>query len=202
MNELANENQRRGAAGFDGQQPTPEVSDALTQLLQQQIRRWPLASLGTAIVGGYLLGRHETTPAAARNVRMMRATGWMTPGIVQTASTMGVQTSSEHDRGTGAPVVGGQDTIQHSSGSASSPGHRQARDTAVEHQGRVPSQAPNASFASGAGSGATGFDSPPIASSYLSNTDVGGPDQGQPYFPPGGAPDRERSGQEQGGDHP
>ena len=63
----------------------------------------------------------------------------------------------------------------------------------------VTSEAPNASFASGAGEAALGFDSPPITSSYLSNTDVDGPDQGRPYFPPGGAPDRDRDGSEEGG---
>jgi hypothetical protein len=71
----------------------------------------------------------------------------------------------------------------------------------IERQGLALSEAPNASFASGAGSGSAGFDSSPFASSYLSNTDVGGPEQGEPYFPPGGAPDRDRSGPEQGGEH-
>jgi hypothetical protein len=71
----------------------------------------------------------------------------------------------------------------------------------IERQGLTPSEAPNASFASGAGSGSAGFDSSPFASTYLSNTDIGGPEQGEPYFPPGGAPDGERSGPEQGGEH-
>jgi hypothetical protein len=76
-----------------------------------------------------------------------------------------------------------------------------AGDGTLERQGLAPSEAPNASFASGAGSGSAGFDSSPFASTYLSNTDMGGPEQGEPYFPPGGAPDRDRSGPEQGGEH-
>ena len=69
-------------------------------------------------------------------------------------------------------------------------------------KGKTPSTAPNTSMETGAGEGATGFDSPAVTSSYLPNTEVGGPELGEPYFPPGGAPQLERSGQEQGGSHP
>jgi hypothetical protein len=186
MNERLNYNQPASAAILDGQQRRPQISDELSQVLQQQIRRWPLATFGAAIVAGYLLGRRETVPSAKHAARGMQATSWMTLGSAQMGSTSG--------------VIDGQDTMRHAFGSAGNTGKEQASDTMAEHQGRVPSQAPNASFDSGAGSGTTGFDSPPVTSSYLSNTDVGGPDQGRPYFPPGGAPDRDRSGPEQGGD--
>jgi len=106
--------------------------------------------------------------------------------------------SAKRDRGTRVPAVDGQGTLWDDPDADGSAGQRQASDATAERQGRVPSQAPNASFAAGAG--ATGFDSPPITSSYLSNTDVGGPEEGRPYFPPGGAPDHDRSGPEQGGD--
>jgi hypothetical protein len=132
-------------------QRRPQTSTGLIHVLQQQIRRWPLATCGAAIVAAYLLGRRQARPAAA---------------------------------GKASSLPASQDTMRH----------------APEHHGLVRSEAPNASFASGAGSGALGFDSPAITSSYLSNTDVGGPDQGEPYFPPGGAPDRDRSGPEQGED--
>jgi hypothetical protein len=197
MNERANDNQRTRAAGLDGRQRIPQASDELTYVLEQQIRRWPLATVGAAIVAGYLLGRHDTSPAA-RNARNMRASAWITSANTQSGGAIAGQYGPEQNHGRRVPVADAQDTIWHASGSASS---SQASDTTVERQGPVLSEAPNASFDSGAGSGTTGFDSPPIASSYLSNTDVGGPDEGRPYFPPGGAPDRDRSGQEQGGDH-
>jgi hypothetical protein len=132
-------------------QRRPQISNGLIHVLQQQIRRWPLATCGAAIVAAYLLGRRQSRPVAA---------------------------------GKASSLPASQDTMRGS----------------PEHHGLVRSEAPNASFASGAGSGALGFDSPAITSNYLSNTDVGGPDQGRPYFPPGGAPDRDRSGPEQGGD--
>ncbi|HEU5098858.1 MAG TPA: hypothetical protein VFU22_07565 [Roseiflexaceae bacterium] len=170
---------RRGPAGLDGQQRMPQAPDELSRLLQQQVRRWPLATLGAAIVAGYLVGWRETTPTAIAASRSRRASGWMGQAIAQP----------------------GQHVIPRASAAAGSQGQRYADDSADAQRGRAPSQAPNASFAAGAGSGATGFDSPPVASSYLSNVDVGGPEQGQPYFPPGGAPDRDRGGQEQGRGH-
>src|SRR5690242_1742918 len=69
-------------------------------------------------------------------------------------------------------------------------------------KGKTPSTAPNTSMETGAGEGATGFDSPEVTSSYLPNTEVGGPKLGEPYFPPGGAPELEREGNEQGGPYP
>ena len=61
-------------------------------------------------------------------------------------------------------------------------------------EGLTPSTASNASFETGAGDETTGFDSPAVASHYLSNADgVGQSEQGEPYYPPGGGPERERS---------
>jgi len=196
MNEPGNNSQRSRTALRDGRQRTPQAYAELNQTLRQQIRRWPLATIGAAIVAGYLVGRRETI--AARNSGSIPASDWMASGNTQTSNTRGSQNSAERARSAHVPVVDGQDTLWYVSDSDGSPGQRQARDSTLEHQGRVPSEAPNASFA--AGSGATGFDSPPITSSYLSNIDVGGPEEGQPYFPPGGAPDRDRSGPEQGDD--
>lgn len=50
----------------------------------------------------------------------------------------------------------------------------------------TPSDAPNASFETGTGDEATGFDSPPVASSTLSNPeyDAGGSEEAQSDEPP------------------
>lgn len=67
-------------------------------------------------------------------------------------------------------------------------------DGAGASQGLTPSTASNASFETGAGDATTGFDSPAETSSYLSNADgVAQSEQGEPYYPPGGGPERERS---------
>ena len=75
----------------------------------------------------------------------------------------------------------------------------QSSESQDRTKGKTPSTAPNNSDA---GEKALGFDSPAVTSSDLPNTDVGGPELGKPYFPPGGAPELERRGREQGGPHP
>lgn len=62
-------------------------------------------------------------------------------------------------------------------------------DTSPEQGGRQRSTAPDASFSTGAGEGALGYDSPPIGSQTLGNTDVEGVHHADPIFPPGGPPD-------------
>ncbi len=60
-------------------------------------------------------------------------------------------------------------------------------------ESQMPSTAPNTSFATGAGAETTGFDSPPVTSSYLSNADVDVQSgQGEPIYPPGGGPEPRR----------
>jgi hypothetical protein len=56
-------------------------------------------------------------------------------------------------------------------------------------RGRQITTATDASWRTGAGTQALGFDSPPITSSYLSNPEVAGVEHAGPYYPPGGAPD-------------
>jgi hypothetical protein len=77
--------------------------------------------------------------------------------------------TSDHERG---PSTGGED--QRSIG------------------GKTPSTASNASFDNGAGDAVTGFDSPPVTSSQLGNTDVdvqSATDDADLNYPPGGGPD-------------
>lgn len=59
----------------------------------------------------------------------------------------------------------------------------------AEYGGKQRSTAPDTSFATGAGQGTVGYDSPPVGSQTLGNTDVQGPEHADPYFPPGGPPD-------------
>jgi hypothetical protein len=58
--------------------------------------------------------------------------------------------------------------------------------------GKTPSTAPNNSFGTGAGDETTGFDSPPVTSSQLGNTDVdvqsGTDGDDDLNYPPGGGP--------------
>ena len=61
-------------------------------------------------------------------------------------------------------------------------------DTKQRADGKTPSTAPNASFETGAGEGAIGYDSPPAESqtTQLSNPEVKGDDHHlTPYYPPG-----------------
>ncbi len=58
-----------------------------------------------------------------------------------------------------------------------------------EFGGRQRSTAPNTSFGTGAGEGAVGYDSPPVGSQWLGNTEVAGVEHADPYFPPGGPAD-------------
>lgn len=66
--------------------------------------------------------------------------------------------------------------------------------------GRQPSSAVGASFETGAGEGAIGYDSPPVTSYQQGNSEVTDSEQADnqhaadPYYPPGGgiAPERER----------
>lgn len=59
--------------------------------------------------------------------------------------------------------------------------------------GLTPTTAPDASFETGAGPGTTGFDSPAVTSSYLSDADVDAQSvEGQLYYPPGGGPEGAR----------
>lgn len=58
--------------------------------------------------------------------------------------------------------------------------------------GKTPSTAPNNSFDTGAGDDLTGFDSPPVTSSQLGNSDVdaqSSTDNTDLNYPPGGGPD-------------
>jgi hypothetical protein len=57
-----------------------------------------------------------------------------------------------------------------------------------EFGGKTPSTAPNTSWETGAGEGATGFDVPATGSIALSNPEVDGPAHAEPYYPPGGDP--------------
>ena len=56
-------------------------------------------------------------------------------------------------------------------------------------KGKQRSESPNSSFETGAGGGSTGYDSPPITSSQLSNPEVKGVEHDDPIYAPGGAPD-------------
>jgi hypothetical protein len=107
---------------------------------------------------------------------------------VQAHSTPAEQIGAEREH-----AVTEQGTLPQPAGAIGGADQRQTSNPTDAHPGRTPSDAPNASFAAGAGPDATGFDSPPITSSTLSDADVAGPEQGQAYFPPGGAPDRKRS---------
>ena len=58
--------------------------------------------------------------------------------------------------------------------------------------GKTPSTAPNNAFGTGAGDDLTGFDSPPVTSSQLGNTDVdeqSATENTDLNYPPGGGPD-------------
>jgi hypothetical protein len=67
---------------------------------------------------------------------------------------------------------------------------RAGRQTAtLSLSGRQLTTATDSSWSTGAGIQALGFDSPPIASSYLSNPEVAGVEHAQPYYPPGSLPD-------------
>ena len=68
-----------------------------------------------------------------------------------------------------------------------------------EFGGKQASTAPNNSFSTGAGEGAIGYDSDPVGSQWLGNTEVAGPAHADPYFPPGGAPDADTSNAETNG---
>jgi hypothetical protein len=63
------------------------------------------------------------------------------------------------------------------------------RDTGGDFGGTQTSSAPNASFGTGAGTGAVGYDSPPEQGGSVSieNTRVEGTAHLDPYYPPGGA---------------
>jgi hypothetical protein len=58
--------------------------------------------------------------------------------------------------------------------------------------GKQTSSATNTSFETGAGVGATGYDSPPTGSVNLGNTEVEGPTHAEPYYPPGGGVEPKR----------
>ncbi len=62
-----------------------------------------------------------------------------------------------------------------------------------EFGGKQTSSATNASFATGAGEGAVGYDSPPVGSQWLGNTEVDGAEHADPYFAPGGPADADTS---------
>ena len=70
---------------------------------------------------------------------------------------------------------------------------KQYSETSPEHEqnqgegGLTPSSAVNTSMETGAGEGATGFDSPAEGSQWLSNPEVGGP--ATPIYPPDGPAD-------------
>lgn len=71
-------------------------------------------------------------------------------------------------------------------GSMSGDKHREATG------GKTPSTAPNNAFEMEAGNEPTGFDSPPVTSSQLGNTDVdaqSSTDTADLNYPPGGGPD-------------
>ena len=60
-------------------------------------------------------------------------------------------------------------------------------ETKPRADGKTPSTAQNASFETGAGEGAVGYDSPPAESqsTHLSNPEVSGVHHLDPYYPPG-----------------
>jgi hypothetical protein len=60
-------------------------------------------------------------------------------------------------------------------------------DTERRADGKTPSSAQNASFETGAGDGALGYDSPPAQSqtTHLSDPEVQGVHHLDPYYPPG-----------------
>ena len=120
----------------------------------------PWLLLGTAIAVGYALGRRSQGRAGTR----ARAT---------TSAPLGTligRLLADASR----PIV--EQLL------AQAPNQAAARDRQI-------TTAPDASWSTGAGTQALGFDSPPITSSYLSNPEVAGVAHAEPYDPPGGAPD-------------
>lgn len=59
----------------------------------------------------------------------------------------------------------------------------------AEFGGKQRSTATDTSFATGAGEGSLGYDSPPQGSQWLGNTEVEGSEHAEPYFPPGARAD-------------
>jgi hypothetical protein len=185
------------------------ATNQLASVLMQQFEQRPLTAVGAAFVTGFLLGRAEATDGGASSGDDLSAQFGAELDQIKTAA---VRTFGDFMQQTLHSFVGpagqppGEQTPNGGKTPSTAPNTSFAAEagatvnTHTPNGGKTPSTAPNASFEAGAG--ATGFDSPEITSSYLSNTDVGGPDAGRPYFPPGGAPDRERSGPEQGGHTP
>jgi hypothetical protein len=182
------------------------ATNQLTSVLRRQFDRRPWAALNAAFVAGFLLGRLEATDRGAPSGDDLSAQFGVELELIKTATVRTIgsfmqQTLHSFLGPAGQPpdrqAMDGGDTLLTAPNASFAAEAGAIGNAHTPNGGKTPSTAPNASFEAGAG--ATGFDSPEITSSYLSNTDVGGPDAGRPYFPPGGAPDRDRSGPEQGG---
>ena len=161
--------------------------------LQREVAARPFVAVGAALVAGFLLG----SATDERPIRGRTTSAWLAPlddelDMLKSAALAAIagvvtenireivpgQTGQALGALIGSRLPGGRDANR---------ARRSERVSGMREQGET-SVAPNTSFATGAGAGALGYDSPPAqgGSVSLSNSEVRGSEHLEPYYPPGG----------------